>query len=84
MMAAVEVVADKATKQLHAPELGVTQKLTDAMLERGLYTRVALDCICIAPPLVTSDADIDRLVDIVRESIAAVLQQVRASAGAAR
>ena len=84
MMAAVEVVADKATKQLHASELGVTQKLTDAMLERGLYTRVALDCICIAPPLVTSDADIDRLVDIVRESIAAVLQQVRASAGAAR
>ena len=54
------------------------------MLERGLYTRVAIDCICIAPPLVTSDADIDRLVDIVRESIAAVLQQVRASAGAAR
>ena len=57
LMAAVEVVADKATRQLHAPELGVTQKLTDAMLERGLYTRVALDCICIAPPLVTSDAD---------------------------
>ena len=77
LMAAVEVVADKATKQLHAPELGVTQKLTDAMLERGLYTRVAMDCICIAPPLVTADADLDLLVDTVRESIAAVLQQVQ-------
>ncbi len=84
LMAAVEVVADKATKQLHAPELGVTQKLTEAMLERGLYTRVVLDCICIAPPLVTSDADIDHLVSVVRESIAAVLAQVRASAGAGR
>ena len=84
LMAAVEVVADKATKQLHAPELGVTQKLTDAMLERGLYTRVAMDCICIAPPLVTADADLDLLVDTVRESIAAVLQQVRASAATAR
>jgi putrescine---pyruvate transaminase len=84
LMAAVEIVADKATKQLHAPELGVTQKLTDAMLERGLYTRVALDCICIAPPLVTTDADLDHLVDVVRDSIAAVLAQVRASASAAR
>jgi len=84
LMAAVEVVADKATKQLHAPELGVTQKLTEAMLERGLYTRVVLDCICIAPPLVTTDADLDHLVDVVRESIAAVLAQVRASAGATR
>jgi adenosylmethionine-8-amino-7-oxononanoate aminotransferase len=80
LMAAVEVVADKATRQLHAPELGVTQKLTEAMLERGLYTRAVMDCICIAPPLITSDADLDLLVDTVRDSIAAVLQQVRASA----
>jgi adenosylmethionine-8-amino-7-oxononanoate aminotransferase len=84
LMAAVEVVADKATKQLHAPELGVTAKLTGAMLARGLYTRVVLDCICIAPPLITSDADIDHLVDVVRESIAAVLAEVQASAGAGR
>jgi putrescine aminotransferase len=80
MMAAVELVADKATRQLHAPELGVTAKLTEAMLSRGLYTRVVLDCICIAPPLITSDADIDLLVDVVRESIAEVLATVRASA----
>jgi putrescine aminotransferase len=71
MMAAVELVA---------PELGVTAKLTEAMLSRGLYTRVVLDCICIAPPLITSDADIDLLVDVVRESIAEVLATVRASA----
>ena len=77
-MAAVEVVADKATKQLFpAPSSGVTQKLTDAMLERGLYTRVAMDCICIAPPLVTTDAELDRLVDIVRDSIAAVVAEAR-------
>ena len=54
------------------------------MLERGLYTRVAMDCICIAPPLVTSDADLDLLVDTVGESIAAVLKQVRAAPAAAR
>src|SRR5262252_3767996 len=67
MMAAVEVVADKTTKQLFPAEIGVGQKLTDGMLDRGLSTRVAMDCICIAPPLVTTDAHIDRLVAIVGE-----------------
>ena len=69
MMAAVEVVADKATKQLFPAEIGMTQKLTDALLDRGLYTRVAMDCICIAPPLVTTDAQIDRIVGIVGDTV---------------
>jgi adenosylmethionine-8-amino-7-oxononanoate aminotransferase len=73
LMAAVEVVADKATKQLFPPEAGLTQRLMDALLERGLYTRVAMDCICLAPPLVTSDDLLDRMVDTVREAIPAVL-----------
>jgi adenosylmethionine-8-amino-7-oxononanoate aminotransferase len=77
LMAAVEVVADKATKQLFPATAGLTQKLTDALLDRGLYTRVALDCICLAPPLITSDAIIDRIVNIVGETIPVVLNGVR-------
>ena len=73
LIAAVEVVADKATKSLFPAEAGMTQKLTDAMLERGLYTRVALDCICIAPPLVTTDAQLDQIVDTVRDAITHVV-----------
>jgi len=83
LMAAVEVVADKATKQLFPPAAGVTQKLTDAMLDRGLYTRVVMDCICIAPPLCSTDAEIDRLVDIVGDAIGAVVAGARESAAAA-
>jgi putrescine aminotransferase len=73
LMAAVEVVADKATRQSFPPEAAVTQKLTDALLDRGLYTRVALDSICLAPPLVTTDAEIDRIVEIVKEGVANVV-----------
>jgi adenosylmethionine-8-amino-7-oxononanoate aminotransferase len=80
LMAAVEVVADKTTKQLFPPEAGITQKLTDALLDRGLYTRVALDCICIAPPLVTTDAQIDRIVAIVGETVPAVVSAATSSA----
>jgi putrescine aminotransferase len=73
LMAAVEVVRDKATRQQFPPEAGLTQKLTDALLDRGLYTRVVMDCICLAPPLVTTDDEIDRIVSIVGETIPAVL-----------
>ena len=77
MMAAVEVVADKGTKQYFPAEMGLTQKLTDALLDRGLYTRVAMDCICIAPPLVTTDAEIDRIVSIVGDTVPAVLNELK-------
>ena len=77
LMAAVEVVADKKTKELFPAQAGLTQKLTDALLERGLYTRVALDCICLAPPLVTSDALLDRIVDTLREAIPPALETAR-------
>ena len=74
LMGAVEVVADKKTKALHAPEAGLTQKLTDALLDRGLYTRVAMDCICLAPPLMIEDHLLDRMVEIVGDTIPAVLR----------
>lgn len=73
LIAAVEVVANKATKELHPAELSLSQRLMDALLERGLCTRVAMDCICLAPPLMI-DADlIDRMVEIIADTIPAVL-----------
>jgi len=75
MMAAVEVVADKATKQQFPAEIGMAQKLTDALLDRGLYTRVAMDCICVAPPLVTTDGQVDRIVGIIGETVSAVVSE---------
>lgn len=77
LIAAVEVVADKNTKTLFSPELGVTQRLTDAMLARGLCTRVVMDCICLAPPLMIEDDLIDRTVDIVGEAVSAVISELR-------
>jgi putrescine---pyruvate transaminase len=74
LIGAVEVVADKTTKALHPPETQMTQRLTDELLARGLYTRVALDCICIAPPFVIEEPELDRLVDIIGETVAAVVR----------
>jgi len=77
LMAAVEVVADRTTKAYFPAALGLSQKLMDGMLERGLYTRAVMDCVCIAPPLMTSDADLDRIVDIVGETIQDVVRKAR-------
>ena len=73
LIGGVEIVADKTTKALHPPEAQLAQRLTDALLDRGLYTRVALDCICLSPPLVATEAQLDRIIEIVADAIPAVV-----------
>jgi adenosylmethionine-8-amino-7-oxononanoate aminotransferase len=73
LIAAVEVVADKTTKFQFPPEAQLSQRLYEALLERGLYTRVLFDCICFAPPLVITEEEIDRMVAIIAETIPAVV-----------
>src|SRR5262249_39323783 len=75
LIGGVEIVADKATKALHPPEAQVAARLTEALLERGLYTRVAMDVICLSPPLVITEAELDRMLDIVADGIQAVVSR---------
>jgi len=79
MLGAVEVVADKATKQVFPPSAQIMQRLYEGLLERGLYTRVLFDAICLAPPLITTDEQIDRIVNIIGESVPAVLSSIQAT-----
>jgi len=74
MMAAVELVADKATKQEFPSAAKVGTRVQREMNQRGLYTRVRGEVICLAPPLVTTAEQIDRIVDILREAIPAAVQ----------
>ncbi len=73
MMAAVEYVQDKSTKAEFPPEDKIGVKIDAATQERGLFSRLRGDVFCIAPPIVTSKAQIDRIVDIMRDSTVAVL-----------
>ena len=72
LMAGVEIVKDKNTKQWFDPDYGLGAKLTKALLKRGLYTRVRSELICIAPPLTTSQAVLDEIVAIVRDAVVEV------------
>jgi adenosylmethionine-8-amino-7-oxononanoate aminotransferase len=73
MMAAVELVADKATKQPFDAAEKVGPRLGKELLNRGLYTRMRGDTLCLAPPLVTTSEQIDRIVGTIRDALQAVL-----------
>jgi clan AA aspartic protease len=69
LLAAVELVADKSSRAPFEPSLGVGVRALKAMRKRGLSTRVRGESILLAPPLVTDPQLVDRIVDIVGDSI---------------
>jgi len=69
LMSAVEFVADRESK---APA-GIGDKIRRACLERGLFTRIKGDIIMFAPPLIISEEEVDRILEILREAIMSVL-----------
>ena len=76
MMCGVELVENRDTKK---PAIGLGGKVTKEMMARGLLTRVrggsadpaVGDTICVAPPLMTPEKSIDRIVSIIRDSLVA-------------
>ena len=77
MMCGVELVEDRATRK---PAIGLGNKVFAEARERGLFTRIRGgaggdfpigDTICLAPPLTTSEEEIDRIVSILHGSIRA-------------
>jgi len=72
LMAAVEFVEDKATKKAFNPAQKVGERVHKECVRRGLFSRIRGDMYLLAPPFVTTEEQIDRIVNIVGESIAEV------------
>ena len=53
--------ADRASKQRIPGNLGLDRRLKAELLARGVYTRVLSDIICLAPPLTTTDAELEQI-----------------------
>ena len=73
LMCAVELVADRATKAALDPAKNTIGRIKAEMEARGLFTRVVRDIILLAPPLVITEAQVDRIVEIVGGAIHAIL-----------
>ncbi len=63
LLAAVELVRDKATREPFAVTDGVGPYCAERALAHGLITRAMGDAIAFAPPLVITDDEIDEMVD---------------------
>ena len=77
MLGAVELVEDKGSKK---PAIGLGPKVVGEAMKRGLIMRQrgggsgppeSGDSLCLAPPLMTPEPVLERIVQIVGESIAA-------------
>src|SRR5271154_1270031 len=76
MMCGVELVTDKSTK---APAIGLGPRVAREAMARGLLLRVRGgsadpeigDTICLAPPLMTPTETLEKIPQIIRESIIA-------------
>ena len=73
LMCAVEFVKDRSTKAEFEPADQVGARLNSEAQKRGLFSRLRGDVVCLAPPFVTTRDQLDRIVQILRESTEAVL-----------
>jgi putrescine---pyruvate transaminase len=72
LMAGIELVADKETRQRWPVEVGRGRRVTTEARNRGLLTRGLLDdVVCLAPPFTISEEQLARAVEILGESIEA-------------
>jgi adenosylmethionine-8-amino-7-oxononanoate aminotransferase len=81
LLNAVELVADRATKEPFARVDGVTERITGAAFQRGLtlYPCTSAvdgnigDAVLLGPPLSVTETDLDEMVDRLAASVCATL-----------
>ena len=73
LLAAIELVEDRTSKALFAPDKKVGPRVRQEMIKRGLVTRIRGDSIFFAPPLVITETEVDRLIAITRDAVKAAL-----------
>jgi adenosylmethionine-8-amino-7-oxononanoate aminotransferase len=72
-MAAVEVVADKATKAEFAPEAKVGPRILAEALKHGMFNRMRGEVYNFAPCYVAQERQLDRMIQIMGEAIDAAV-----------
>ena len=75
-MMCVENVADKETKALFEPDVQIGNRIADACEARGVLVRPIAHLNVLSPPLILTRAQIDQLVDTLREGILSVMDDL--------
>ncbi|GLZ88629.1 putative aminotransferase y4uB [Metapseudomonas resinovorans] len=80
LMAAIEFVADPATKKRFDPALKIGARVSKAARDRNLIARAMPhgDILGFAPPLVTSEKEVDQIIDIAQKAVLSVMDELKA------
>lgn len=73
LLAAVELVADRKTKARFPSEAGIGRRVRGELFSRGFLTRTLDDTICLAPPLITTAAQIGKIAETISAAIDAAI-----------
>jgi adenosylmethionine-8-amino-7-oxononanoate aminotransferase len=73
LMCGIEYVQDKQTKAEFPPADQVGARVHAAAQKRGLFSRLRGDVFCLAPPIITPTAQLDRIVEIMADATREVL-----------
>jgi 4-aminobutyrate---pyruvate transaminase len=78
LIAAMELVADKATHKNFEPAAKVAPRLVALMQEHGVIGRPSInDALCFSPPLIITKAEVDEMVDRTGKALDELTVQLR-------
>ena len=73
LMAGIEIVADRRTKERFPPELKTGQRIVRKARERGVILRPLGDVVVLMPPLSSTEEEVEGLVETAARAIGDVL-----------
>jgi adenosylmethionine-8-amino-7-oxononanoate aminotransferase len=76
LLSGVEFVKDASTKERFPDDLAFGHRVGEECRKRGILLRPDIHDMAFSPPLIVTEDEIDRMVEVVRESIQAVLQSL--------
>jgi adenosylmethionine-8-amino-7-oxononanoate aminotransferase len=76
LMGALELVADRRSREPFAATLSVPVRVRKAALARGVIVRASAETIVVCPPLTITQAQIDRLVSVLDEALSTVATEL--------
>jgi 4-aminobutyrate--pyruvate transaminase len=78
LIAGIEVVKDKATKESFDPAIRASFELEAKCLEQGLIVRAIGDTVAVSPPLIITDTEMDKLLTMLELGVKSFGQMMAA------
>jgi L-2,4-diaminobutyrate transaminase len=78
MIAAIELVADKAAKTPFGMEVGAAKRLYNFVKEDGVLCRPIMNAVAMSPPLILTEQEADAIVDAVARGLDRTAESLRA------